>query len=902
MTTFIQFLVIGVATGAVYALLAHGVVMIHRASGVVNFAQGGIAVFAGLEFASLTQSHGWSTWTAFVVITAAGTAFGVLMYAVAIRPLRNASQLAQVVATLAVLLIFQAVANLIWGDSSVIVPGYLGSGTFAVGSVTVAVSQVVLFGIACVLTLVLWAATKFALPGLAVRAVAENRRATAALGWSPDMIAVSAWAIGSGLGAAAGLLIAPVTFVKVSAMALILVATLAAALFGNFTSFPMTLLGAVLIGIGQAEATNYVTGIPGAADAVPFLVIVAVLVARGRGLPMRGDAVGRFADLGAGRVRASWVLPATAVAVVLMLGVFGEEINAALAASLVFAIVLLSVVVLTGYAGQMSLAQMCIGGIGALIAGRLVGDAGFGFLPALIVGTLATIPVGLAFAVPALRTRGLTLAIVTFGLGAAVSSVVFANEDLVGDASGTPVQPPTVFGLQIDAFSHPERYAVFALIVFVLCAIAVANVRRGRSGRRMIAVRSNERAAAALGISVYGVKLYAFALSAALAALGGIAIGFQFQTITYGGFDPFGSILAVGYAVIGGVGWVVGPLLASPFANGGLGAWLLGQFGTDIQKDLALIGGILLLATLLQNPNGLASNAAHVWRRVTSRRPKRGRARSAAPLEPKARAERVRPVELVIEGLGVRYGGTVAVDGVSLVLRPGRISGLIGPNGAGKTTVIDAISGFVRPAAGRITLDGVPIERWPTHRRSRAGVSRSFQSLELFEGATVRENLLAACEDRSLLAYGTDLFAPGGQAFTPAASAAVQEFALDEDLDRLVSELSYGKRRLVAIARAVAAEPSVLLLDEPAAGLDEHEALEIAELVRRLAGSWGIAILLVEHDMTFVMSVCDDITVIDFGIQIAQGPPEEIRRDPHVIAAYLGDEDDAVAPVSGGRR
>ena len=180
----------------------------------------------------------------------------------------------------------------------------------------------------------------------------------------------------------------------------------------------------------------------------------------------------------------------------------------------------------------------------------------------------------------------------------------------------------------------------------------------------------------------------------------------------------------------------------------------------------------------------------------------------------------------------------------------------------------------------------------------RAGVSRSFQALELFEGLSVAENLLSASEDRDAAGYLTTLLRSGKREFTSAAAAAIREFRLEDDLDKTPSQLPYGRRRLVAIARAVASSPSILLLDEPVAGLDEVEAAEIAALVRGLASSWGIAVLLVEHDMNFVMSTCDEITVLDFGKQIATGTPVEVSRDAKVISAYLGEPDEEI--VAGG--
>ena len=231
----------------------------------------------------------------------------------------------------------------------------------------------------------------------------------------------------------------------------------------------------------------------------------------------------------------------------------------------------------------------------------------------------------------------------------------------------------------------------------------------------------------------------------------------------------------------------------------------------------------------------------------------------------------------------------MAVDGLSLEVHPGEIVGLIGPNGAGKTTAIDAITGFARINTGDVVLGDASLRRLSAYRRARAGVSRSFQSLELFEDLTVLENLRTASDQRDWLAGLTGLVWPADPPLHSAAVAAIREFGLEDDLHRTVTDLAFGRRRLVGIARAVATQPSILLLDEPAAGLGDAESAELAALVRRLADEWGIGILLVEHDMRFVMDVCDRIVVLDFGRTIGSGTPEEIRRDPAVVAAYLGE-------------
>jgi ABC-type branched-subunit amino acid transport system ATPase component len=236
-----------------------------------------------------------------------------------------------------------------------------------------------------------------------------------------------------------------------------------------------------------------------------------------------------------------------------------------------------------------------------------------------------------------------------------------------------------------------------------------------------------------------------------------------------------------------------------------------------------------------------------------------------------------------------RFEGLLAVSNVDLQIEEGQIIGLIGPNGAGKTTFIDAVAGFVTADPGAtVVLDDTPIDGWSPTRRARAGLGRSFQSLELFEDVTVRENLLVACDEHDVVRYGADLVRPGRPMLTPVAAAAVREFGLEGDLDVTPDRLPHGRRRLVAIARAVAAAPSVLLLDEPAAGLTAIETEELGRLVRKLAHETGLAVLMIEHDVSLVLSVCDRVTVLDFGRVIATGTPAEITANPAVVAAYLG--------------
>ncbi|HXY94981.1 MAG TPA: ATP-binding cassette domain-containing protein [Acidimicrobiia bacterium] len=889
MNEFLRFAVLGLGAGACYGLAAQGIVLVYRGSGVVNFANGAIGMVGAFYFYDARES-GTATWLALALALLLGAAVGVAVHFVIMRPLRHAPALSRLIATLGLFTAFYAFALNRYGTNIRIVTKLIEPTPVEVlPDISIGRDRIVLLVVGVALTIVLTVVYRHSRFGYATTAVAESRRATAAQGISPDVIAAVNWAVGTMLGVLAAVLIVNLSGLQVITLTLLIVPALAAALVGSFKSFWLTLAGGLLIGILQSEIAYAQVRWPtfdfsGYAASVPFVVIILVLVIRGRALPLRGEGVERPPEVGTGRVRWWLVLPSALAAVLLVVFVLTNDMLAAVTSTSAIAVIALSLVVVTGYAGQLSLAQYALAGMGAWIAAKLVADAGFSFGVAAIAGVLGAVPVGVLVGLPALRTRGVNLAVATLGLALVIESQILDHPVRSGGFLGIDIGTPTLFGVSLDAVRYPERYAAFAFVVFCVLALLVANLRRSRAGRRLVAVRTNERAAAALGISVFGAKLYAFGLSAAIAAVGGVLIAFQRPTVVfYPTFSVFQSIFVVVDAVIGGIGYVMGALLGAALAPGNIVATLSGDLLNDDQTvQIAL--GVLLIVVLVVLPNGLASLRAP-RRLLARRRPPRAR---VPPVIAGDEVARVASMTLDVHDVSVQFGGVQAVTDVSMVLRPGEVVGLIGPNGAGKTTLIDAVTGFVK-ARGHVVLDGRDVSKWSARRRARAGLGRSFQSLELFESMTVYENLRAASDRRDPLAYLVGLVWPGHDQLSPAAVAAVREFGLVDDLGRRPDELPYGRRRLVAIARAVAAGPSVLLLDEPAAGLGDQETAELGRLVRHLADEWGLAVLMVEHDVGLVLRICDRVTVLDEGVHLATGPPEQIRHDPKVVAAYLGE-------------
>ena len=912
MINFLQFGLLGLATGAIFALIAQGAVLVYRGSGLLNLAQGAFAMVGAYAYYSLNAQAGLPVVPSVIVAVLICAGGGWLMHLLVLRPMRQSSSLTRVVATLGIVVVLQSAAFLIYGQYAKTVQPVIPRHTVFLLSgnrLPIGTDALAIIGVAIVLSAVLTYVYRYTKVGRLTAAVAENDLVASSLGHSPDTVAALNWGLGSALAGLAGILIAPAIGLEPTGLVLLVIPALSAALVGGFTSFPVTLAAALLLGVAESEITGYVST-PGWQNAAPFLVVILILVIRGEGLPLRSFVLDRLPRVGTGRVHA---IPVLVVYALILVWVYssGPDLVQAIVYTAALGVVCLSVVVITGYAGQLSLGQFAVAGLAALMGAKI--SLHLPFLLTILVTVVLTAVIGGILGLPALRTRCATLAIVTLGLGSAIVSLFLLNSDYTGGPGGITPPIPTLLGWSIDPFFEFHRYGLFVITATFLACLGVANLRRGVIGRRLLATRSNERGAAALGINVAGAKLYAFSLGSGIAALGGLLLAFSQPTLTFSTFTVFSSIYLVAVTVTAGLGFVVGAPFGALLIAGGVVSQLLNGW-SSVNLYLPLIGGIAVIVTLLSAPDGqvglfakalapLATRYSALSRSVTARLPwTRPHTLASEVDDHLARRDRPSSV-LAVRDLTVRFGGVVAVNGVSLEVCPGEIHGLIGPNGSGKTTLIDAVTGFVR-SEGEISLGGKSLVGRPARARAKAGLSRSFQSLELFDDLSVEANLAVAAETPRAWRYVTDLFRPGRIRLNADALDAMRQFQLEDCRHSLPEEVSFGQRKAVAIARAVAGQPDILLLDEPAAGLGDGEASELADLVVRVAHEWGIGVLLVEHKVDLVLAISDRLTVLQEGGVLTTGEPRAVLGDPRVVAAYLGPGTEPIAPAEplvGGR-
>ena len=557
------------------------------------------------------------------------------------------------------------------------------------------------------LTLALTALYRWTRFGLVTRAVAETQVGALVSGVSPERIALINWMASAVVAGAAGILIAPISPLTPSAYTLAVVPALAAAAVGHFELMVPTAAAGIVIGMLQSEALTLAGQHPwlpqsGLAELVPLFVIIGALLVTGRGIPVRGRLLRQ--QLGRAPRPRSLLVPTiagTTLGVVALLVTQGTW-RSAVIGSLIAAILGLSYVVVTGFAGQVSLAQLTLAGVGGFSLSGIMGSWGVPFPFAPILAALIATAVGIVVGLPALRLRGLTLGIVTLALAYAIEASWFRNGQFVHSA-GASIPDPKLFGLNLGVgtgHAFPRiQFGLLCLFTLVGIALGVARLRTSALGSAMLAVRANERSAAGIGVNVTGVKIASFAIASFIAGIGGCLFAYRQSVITFVSFTALGGLALLATVYLAGITSVFGGILGGVLASSGI-VFLVLDRTVHLGNWFAVLSGVGLIITLIRHPEGLASGGHDLARRLSRFKflhPRRSAPRRVVPLTVAEAPPNVYAgPALAVEHLTVRYGGVVAVSDVSLHVEAGAIVGLIGPNGAGKTSLIDAVTGFAR--------------------------------------------------------------------------------------------------------------------------------------------------------------------------------------------------------------
>ena len=915
-------LILGLITGLTYAVLGMGIALVYRTSRVLNFAQGELGALPALMIPILVINRHWNYWVTLAMTLAGAVLVGGLAEFLIIRRLRNASRLTVLVATIALAQVLYIIGVLIpKGSSSLIGQSYptAFSTSVTIGSLVLGPGQLMIL---LVVPLVMVALTLFlrrSRLGRASRAAAENAEAAQLAGVPTNRISLAMWSLTGLLAGISAILIGPTQPISVG-VALgptLLVRALGAAMLGGLTRLPMVFLGGIGIGVVEALVTwNYPNS--DATDLVIFaIILLSLLVQRRLGQQARGMEESSWAlarnlrplpPLLASNARVRMARPLVfaillAGAIVLPLPLHTAQ-QFFLGEIAVFAIMGLSLVVLSGYAGQVSLGQLAFVGVGAAVGGRLL-QLG---LPAAVAALVATVIggiVALIIGLPALRIRGLFLAVTTLAFSVAVAGWMFTQGWLVKRTGfvNTLRIPPARLG-PID-LQNQKVYYWFCLLVLVVLGAAVARLRTSRLGRSMIAVRDNEASAASLSISPGRTKLAAFVISGLIASLAGYLYGGLLVDFSYDPSTTFGaqaSLNLVVMTVLGGVTSVTGAILGA--------AWVVGLPELFGQNVGILSSGFGLIAILLVLPGGLASlvftlrDRAAAWLARTSAAPPPAAPASTTPVvasglappvpqPPPARRASGDDVPLRADGVRVSYGGLLALDNVSIYAHRAEIVGIMGTNGAGKTTLFDVLSGRVRPVDGSVHLHGRDITRQPSHRRARLGLGRTFQQARLFDDLTVLDAVQIAVDGGGQVSPGNgQQVRLGGRMRNSrgSANATLNMVGLHEYRHRYAGELSTGTRRLVELACVTALGAEVLLLDEPTAGFTQGEIEEFVAVLRNLRDTTGATLVVIDHDVPMMIDLVERLYVLEAGRVIAEGSSAILRDDQRVVAAYLGGE------------
>jgi ABC-type branched-subunit amino acid transport system ATPase component/branched-subunit amino acid ABC-type transport system permease component len=909
LSTFLPFIVIGIATGAVYGLAATGLVLTYKTAGIFNFAYGGFAALSIFVFFFLHDEHGWP-WplAAFICLGVLGPVEGLLMERLA-RSLEHAGTEVGVVATVGISLVVLGVGTLWYGDNQTIIPSFLPTTPIRVLGVNVGYDQIIVTALSIVLTVALYVFFRRFRVGIAMRGVVDNPALLSLTGESPVRVRRWAWVIGSVFASLAGLMLAPALSLDALIITMLIVQAFGAVAIGYFSNLPLTFVGGLVIGIAGALASKYAVQVPwlgGLPSSLPFLILFVVLMVTPRRLLLQR------------RITFTRVTRPPYYAPPLVRGGFGAVVIIALllvpsfagvnidvwSTFLIDVLLLLSLGLLVRTSGQLSLCQYAFAAVGAATFGHLSYGAHVPWLIALLAAAVIAIPIGALLAVPAIRLSGVFLALATFGFGIFVEQMFYNEPYMFGSQTdGVPAPRPDISLGGWNLGSDTGFYYVILLIVLLATALTLA-LQRGRLGRLLRAMSDSPLGLESYGTNINLTKVVVFCVSAAMASVSGALLAMLFHYGVGGNYASFSSltllsvvvIVTVGdpwYAVLGALGLAVLP-----------GYWTASNVDTYIE----IAAGFFAVVFALQGDHvpRMPQRLRELLDRLGRRKPPPVPAPAPAPA-PAAAVTALRPTlsllprlgrpeidapGLEVSGLTVRYGRVMAARDVSLRAPMGGIVGLVGPNGAGKTTIFNACSGLLRPSEGKVVLHGRDVTRSSPSARARRGLGRTFQKAQLFDSLTVAENV----------ALGREAALAGANPLRQLAASRAQARQVDEAVAGALAAvgiqhlagtqaglLSTGQKRLVELARVLAGGFDVILLDEPSSGLDVTESHHFGEILQRVVAERGVSVLLVEHDMGLVTRICRHVYVLDFGSLIFDGTAQQMTENATVRAAYLGE-------------
>ncbi|MBC7502675.1 MAG: branched-chain amino acid ABC transporter ATP-binding protein/permease [Herminiimonas sp.] len=553
---------------------------------------------------------------------------------------------------------------------------------------------------------------------------------------------------------------------------------------------------------------------------------------------------------------------------------------------LIYALVALGLNILTGLTGLVSLGQAGIFAVGAYAVAVLSTKFGLSFIPCMAVAIALSAALGALLAYPTVRVRGVYLTVITIAFGIIVENIAIEWQSLTGGTGGISSIPhATLFGVKLD----DNGYFYLLVAMFLAAFIFHYNVIKSRYGRAMRAVNQSETAARTVGINPIVIRLMSFVIAAGFAGAAGGAYAYLNRYVNPDTFRFDDSVRFLLMVILGGSGTIFGPVLGAgvltfiPELLQAFGAWQRFAYGA------------LLALVMFGMPFGIVGTF-HLWtRRFGTKVSRRSRPWPCIDQDTNAllhSSAKAGDVCLRTDELSMAFGGLIANDKISESLKSGMVHSVIGPNGAGKSTFINCISGFYKPTSGRITFMGQPATGKGSHQLARMGLARTFQNTELFGDMTVLENVLVGADSR----YQSGLFATlfrlpsffaDERRYAQQAQRLLEYVGLDDYAQEKARNLPFGHQRCLEIARALAMSPTLLLLDEPAAGLTHGEIEDLMKLIRNIA-SHQITVLLVEHHVDMIMAISDHVTVLDYGKVIASGTVQQVRNDPAVIEAYFG--------------